>query len=219
MGFDSLNIECLLSLTIDNVQIFFIKSVGVLPENNSVGKILTKTEMIFLENITNAQTRIIKTLAKLFLRLKLSEFLQGQDPQTIKIISNSFGKPELLNDHAKIKFNLSHSGNILAFAFSKNAEVGIDVEIISRNIPNLNSLKLVFSKKELEHLLYLRKERQADFILKLWTAKEAVAKACGLGMNLDFTKIEPLSGHGLLGTKIKFLSFKNNFHAALAVRF
>lgn len=90
-------------------------------------------------------------------------------PYEIKI--NKFGKTYV---DEKLFFNLSHSGNIVGLVLSKEDEVGIDLEKVKEIKKDLIDYSLPAEEKE-----YVKDEK--DFF-KIWTLKEACAKANGKGI-------------------------------------
>ena len=82
------------------------------------------------------------------------------------------GKPFIAGDW---DFNLSHSGDIVACAISRQGRIGIDVERHRDVEPQ--RFKRYFSKDELEWMA----DDDKCFI-ELWTRKEAVIKASGIGL-------------------------------------
>ncbi|MEZ4690166.1 MAG: 4'-phosphopantetheinyl transferase superfamily protein [Ignavibacteria bacterium] len=83
----------------------------------------------------------------------------------------------------EIKFNLAHSGNRCVYAFVKNLEIGIDIEI-KREIPRCKGhLSQIFSKKEIEDLNKVSDEDVSETFLLCWTRKEAFIKAVGDGLS------------------------------------
>ncbi|MBR5542863.1 MAG: 4'-phosphopantetheinyl transferase superfamily protein [Oscillospiraceae bacterium] len=79
------------------------------------------------------------------------------------------GKPYLKN--APVFFSISHSGNVVVCAFS-TVETGVDVQV-RKNIP-FSVASRFFSEGE--------KEENA---ISIWTRKEALAKATGLGLSRE----------------------------------
>lgn len=99
-------------------------------------------------------------------------------------------KPFLSNGFQKtnINFNVSHCDNVFAIAITKGFEVGLDIESYSFLIDD-NLAKTVFSENEIiESKKYTLIEKQ-EYLLRLWTLKEAYAKYLGLGINIDFKAI------------------------------
>jgi len=82
-------------------------------------------------------------------------------------------------------FNVSHSGELVAVAFSQSCRVGIDIEEI-RQEPEYNGiLANFFSEAENCYLEKLVEPERSKSFLEIWTAKEAYLKALGEGLYLD----------------------------------
>ncbi len=98
------------------------------------------------------------------------------------------GKPFLKTGQ---KFNISHSGDIVAVAFSEH-EVGLDLE----QIQNTESSELIsyFHPKEIEQLHQAPPEVPIDFFFKIWTRKEAFLKATALGITSGLHRYNCLQG-------------------------
>lgn len=104
------------------------------------------------------------------------------------------GKP-YVEDYPEICFSLSHSGRY-AVCLISDQNVGADVEyknrklLLSENDSKLLSvIKGSFSEEELADYQNTPKELQTEFFLRMWTRKEAVSKAVGKGLAMDFSKI------------------------------
>jgi 4'-phosphopantetheinyl transferase len=82
------------------------------------------------------------------------------------------GKPRIPGDW---DFNISHSGNLVACAFSQTGRIGIDVERHRDVEPQ--RFKRYFSSAELAWMGH-----DARRFIELWTQKEAVIKASGIGL-------------------------------------
>jgi 4'-phosphopantetheinyl transferase len=94
-----------------------------------------------------------------------------------QLIYGENGKP-YLKDGNKY-FNISHSGNYVILALSEK-EVGIDIEKIDTH-PDKVAVRC-FTTEECE---WMRQEESDEAFYKLWTAKESVMKATGLGFSLS----------------------------------
>lgn len=101
------------------------------------------------------------------------------------------GKPHILDEYGKdlIQFSLSHSGDYVACIVSDNL-CGIDIERHSRKRKYESIAKRICTESELK----LIKNEQEFY--NIWTLKESVLKAVGLGFALDMRKFEltPLEG-------------------------
>jgi 4'-phosphopantetheinyl transferase len=104
-------------------------------------------------------------------------------PQTVEFAYNSHGKPSVKG----ICFNLSHSAEFALAAFSRDFELGVDVEGVDRNV-DLQVARRFFSPTEVESLFALPEAERPEGFLRIWTRKEAVIKAFGKGLAL------PLAG-------------------------
>ena len=102
----------------------------------------------------------------------------------IEIEVTTHGKPiaKLPNTLA---FNHSHSQAHYALAYSDTvADLGIDIEDMSRNVRMMHAL----AKKSFhpdEYRMWQSLDYCREFWFKVWTIKEAVLKAHGLGIRLD----------------------------------
>lgn len=104
------------------------------------------------------------------------------------------GKPALdMKNAQNIYFNLSHSGDYLALAFSRDSEVGIDIEKL-HPIKNRQLIANRFFHPEEARHLYLHNRNDAeDLFFLYWTMKEAFVKGLGTGLSLPINSfcIEP----------------------------
>jgi len=105
------------------------------------------------------------------------------DPNILKEIeSTKYGRPYLPLD---IDFNISHSGDYVICAVSKDLKLGVDIEEV-KNI-DINSFKSVFTKDE--YRLILESSDRISAFYKLWTIKESVIKAEGKGLSIPLKEI------------------------------
>lgn len=101
------------------------------------------------------------------------------------------GKPRARN--GEWEFNLSHSGDYAALAVSRRS-VGADIE--KCELRHIAVARSVFQPEELAWMDACPAER----FTALWTMKEAVAKALGLGLRLKLRELNVLpllSGEGV----------------------
>lgn len=99
----------------------------------------------------------------------------------------SYGKP-MLDFESDLKFNISHSGNMAAFAFFKNQEIGVDIEKIKDDFDVLELAQNFFSTKEIQSLeKQIPKDLPIAFF-RCWTRKESFIKAEGSGLSFPLDK-------------------------------
>lgn len=108
----------------------------------------------------------------------------GCAPADLKIEVGARGKPFLSpGQEARMRFNLSHSGDLMLFALALDADVGVDVEIINPQVEWRQVARPYFSDIEFEGLERIRSaEAQVDEFYRIWTLKEAYLKAVGDGL-------------------------------------
>lgn len=104
----------------------------------------------------------------------------------ITFARNENGKPYLKN-HSEFQFNISHTRNAIAVAFS-NTKIGIDIEhIIS---PDFKVAKRFFDSSERDYVLSHKNPERAFY--EIWTKKEAYIKWIGTGLSTPLTSFNVL---------------------------
>lgn len=117
-------------------------------------------------------------------RLLASVIPQKASPASLKFTTGPYGKPSL-TDFPTVHFNLSHSKNVGVLAVSRSGPLGIDVEIVDPEFPGRSIAEEYFRHEELAYMAASPSDFESSRrFYQLWTAKEAVMKLCGLGMNL-----------------------------------
>ncbi len=120
------------------------------------------------------------------LRRLLSRY-RNCPPSSFEILTNPFGKPAIDGD---ICFNLSHSGPLAVYVFTRNANVGIDLEQIRTDVECVEIARRYFTGAELEELEATPKETQNEVFFRGWTRKEAYVKAQGQGLSTSLDSFE-----------------------------
>ena len=127
------------------------------------------------------------TKCRSVLRNTLSKWLNN-NPEEIEITFGKNGKPYLKQTHG-IEFSISHTKDFGGIAFSRHYEIGIDVENINRDTNIIQVAEKVFTDEERVMLHAEGDPIKRKIFFRLWTAKEALLKATGLGLSLDPKKI------------------------------
>lgn len=115
------------------------------------------------------------------LRTLLGRYL-NMAPDTITFKYTSFGKPDLDFENV-LKFNVSHSGTMAAFAFFQNQEIGVDIEKVRDDFDLLELAQNFFSKTEITALEKQAQKEVPRAFYRCWTRKEAFIKAEGSGLS------------------------------------
>ena len=100
-----------------------------------------------------------------------------------------------------VKFNISHSGEMVVCALTENAEVGIDIEKI--HWVSLEDFKPQMTKNEWNHIRNSKNQLHSFF--DYWTQKEAVIKANGQGMSIPLDSFEIKNGKSLIENSLFFV--------------
>ncbi|VXA57439.1 conserved hypothetical protein [Acinetobacter proteolyticus] len=135
----------------------------------------------------------------------LAERLQS-DITVLSFSKHEHGKP-FLSSHV-LHFNHTHSQQYYALAMSAQVkDLGIDVEELDRKVRFDALAQHAFHAEEYQ--TWLLQDQDPEYWLRVWTTKEAVLKASGLGIRLDLnslnTQVHPsnhggMCSHPLIGT-------------------
>ena len=130
-------------------------------------------------------------LCRAALRALLCERLEC-DNDRLEFGAAEYEKPfAVLNGSpAPVGFNVSHSGEHGLIAIADRGRVGVDVEEFSSR-PNLDGIiETVFGPEEQGELALVRGRRKLRLFFRLWTIKEALIKAVGMGLYMDMSGFE-----------------------------
>jgi 4'-phosphopantetheinyl transferase len=105
----------------------------------------------------------------------------GTDPRELRFAEGPHGKPALA-DSARVRFNLSHSGDVALYAVTLDREVGIDVELPRRTVDAVAIARRVLGAAEAARLAALDPPAREREFLRAWVRWEAVLKCRGTGI-------------------------------------
>lgn len=130
-------------------------------------------------------------VARGVLRTILGRYL-NMASERLRFRYGPFGKPALISDSGanELRFNVAHSGGIALYAFSRERELGIDIEHMRENFDYLEIAKHYFSRSEISTLRTLPAEAQARAFFNCWTRKEAYLKAHGAGLSFPLDRFD-----------------------------
>jgi 4'-phosphopantetheinyl transferase len=110
--------------------------------------------------------------------------LKQEHPVNISFSYASHGKPALQDLADPVRFNMSRSSSMAAYAFTIGCEVGVDVEQIAP-VPELTEVAArFFAAEETAELMALSELSRVHGFFNCWTRKEAVVKALGEGLSI-----------------------------------
>ena len=108
-------------------------------------------------------------------------------PRPWRFVTGAYGKPRLDPPCNNIRFSLSHTDGLVAVALTQGQEVGVDVEAASRDPDEAALASLALAPEEITDLDSFADRRGR--LLRLWVAKEALAKAIGEGLSLPLQQV------------------------------
>lgn len=120
------------------------------------------------------------TISHACLRVLLAGYLR-RHPASIGFCFGRSGKPSVAG--ASVEFNMSHSGEMAAYAFTSNASIGVDLEHV-RPLPDMLSIAgRFFGREEAAELMATVDDRRDEAFYRCWTRKESFIKALGDGLS------------------------------------
>ena len=152
-----------------------VHEFNLIPEN-----VLSKDELLKASRFLHLKDRASFVSRRAALRILLGRY-SGISPSEIEFIAGKNKKPELRSE-SNIRFNVSHSGELILIAIS-DSEIGFNYSDI---------LKHSFSTEEISCIEQAAKSRELFF--RLWTRKEALTKASSKGLDDDLRGIPCLDG-------------------------
>ena len=170
---------------------------------------------------TEDQNRYV--MARGLVRILCGKYL-NQSPAGVQFIRSGNQKPDLQPD-CGWHINVAHSGTYVAVAISRE-EVGIDTEKMDAAFSFEDVVLQSFSPVEQQYIVDGQGSQRRFY--QLWTRKEALVKATGIGIDDNFVSVPCLPGAHrvmghLIGTHIDWnitgFEFATGYPAAVAHRF
>jgi len=122
-------------------------------------------------------------LGRAVLRALIAGYLRMQ-PHDAAFIYGPKGKPALALADCSLFFNVSNSGDLAAYAFTLDCEIGVDVEHRRRLLEIEGIAQRFFAADEVAELMRLPEYQRPEGFFNCWTRKEAYIKAIGDGLSV-----------------------------------
>ncbi len=127
--------------------------------------------------------------ARAILRALLGAYA-GAAPRELRFAEGAHGKPALASEVSggaagaaeRLRFNLSHSGDVALYAVTLDREVGVDVELPRRAVDHVGIARRILGAAEAERLAALDPAARERAFLRAWVLWEAVLKCRGAGI-------------------------------------
>ena len=124
-------------------------------------------------------------VARGVLRRLLGTYLEMR-PEQVPLTYGPYGKPAVQG----LRFNLAHSNELAVYAFSRNRELGVDVEWMRPLLDAQAIAQRYFSPQENAALNSLNQSERLAAFFRCWTRKEAYLKALGDGLARPLTAFD-----------------------------
>jgi 4'-phosphopantetheinyl transferase len=173
-----------LFLSKNEVHVWMTKPQALLGNDELLSRyptLLNPEEQVKQQRYKFAKDRHDALITRAFIRDLLSYYADVA-PQDWQFDKGEKDKPEVINAPLPLRFNISHTKNLIVCAVTLNDDIGCDVENTSRSNDVLAIAERYFSTQETTELFTLPKEQQRDRFFDYWTLKESYIKAWGLGL-------------------------------------
>ena len=135
----------------------------------------------------------------------------GDEPASLQFTRGGRGKPALADATTFLRFNLSHSGNLVLLAVTFAREVGVDLEAMRTEVHYEMLAGHYFSPEDQWALRIAPKGERCRKFFELWTRTEARLKAQGFGLD------EAASRHSTPEITVSSFEPAEGYAAAIAV--
>jgi 4'-phosphopantetheinyl transferase len=174
--------DCSLKLNRREIHVWLVRTEASPAVIAQFERVLAPDEKARVARFRFEHLQYSYTLARGALRILLGRYLDIA-PARIQLVYGTKGKPQLAQS-GPIDFNVSHSGELAAFAFTRGCEIGIDLEKIRLIEDMLGIADRFFSSQETADLMSLPASERTEAFFRCWTRKEAYIKAVGDGLSL-----------------------------------
>jgi len=163
-----------------------------LSENDpaELGQLLSTGEWMRAQRFHFARDRARFMCGRGLLRRILGRYLD-LDPRNLRFAEGPHGKPELAGVDSSLRFNLSHSDDLMLLAVTYTRAVGIDLELMRDNMPVETLADYYFEPEDAWGLRLLPPAQRMWKFYELWTSTEARLKADGVGIARGLKVLEP----------------------------
>ena len=157
---------------------------------DELGATLSPAEWMRAERYHFAGDRARFIAARGLLRTILAQYFDA-DPWELAFKTNAHGKPELAEPASVLRFNLSHSDDLMLLAVTHARDIGVDLEFMRHGMPFETLADHYFDPEDAWDLRLLPAAQRAWKFYDVWTCTEARLKAHGVGLANGFQVVEP----------------------------
>ena len=172
-----------LALSRDDVHVWRASLKQPPERGRQLAQTLSCDEMMRAERFRFERDRRRFVVGRGVLRTILGRYL-GVEPGQMQFRYDPRGKPHLAEavGGCGLQFNLAHSHELALYAFTRDREIGVDLEYV-RPMPDAEEIAArFFSTRENAVFRVLPKSQKLEAFYNCWTRKEAYLKAIGDGL-------------------------------------
>jgi 4'-phosphopantetheinyl transferase len=162
-------------------------SLAPAPGRAGLSEWLSDDERARMRRFGNDALRTRYLIGRASLRWVLAQTM-GVTPAAVMIERGPRGRPQLAGT-ADIDFNVSHTADVALIGISYEGRIGVDVEREDRVIHSAGLARKILTDRE-RAALPADNDAIRRRILRLWTCKEALAKATGDAMSAPFGRLD-----------------------------
>jgi 4'-phosphopantetheinyl transferase len=166
------------------VHLWYATLACLLPRLDAYHELLDPVEQDRARRFRQKNDRERFVLGHGLLRELLGRYLK-RDGSLIRLARGPFGKPFL--ERKRLRFNFSDTKDAVLIGFTIAQEIGVDIETIERNVDHSAVSEHYFTRPEVAAIQSDANAKQR--FLDLWTRKEAVLKASGVGIMEDLRSL------------------------------
>ena len=152
--------------------------------------ILAASERARLGAFRQAADRELFLLSRIVLRTSLSLY-EPVAPGDWRFAAAANGRPHVAAPAGRgdIGFSISHTPGLVAIAIGRTGRLGVDVESLHSMSEVLNIAPTMMTTRELNELATHAESDHTYHLLRHWVLKEALSKACSLGLAMPFNRV------------------------------
>ncbi|MBW8331757.1 MAG: 4'-phosphopantetheinyl transferase superfamily protein [Prolixibacteraceae bacterium] len=164
-------------------DLVIVYGTNSMAENPDLHEILTPEELIYADRLKGSGQKSTWLSCRSALRLILGSYLK-KPPIEIEFRKGRFGKPFIVGTN--LCFNVSHTNRSFLLAFNSSGRIGVDIEMLTGKEDLQLLIRYAFSDAETN---YCNNGNLAERFTEVWTRKEALLKAAGIGLVDQLTAI------------------------------
>ncbi len=126
-------------------------------------------------------------VTRALVRTVLAPYL-GLPPEAVRFTANSYGMPLIAGASQDLRFNISHTSQMIVLAVTTGRALGIDIENWLQRKAAIDAAHHFFSEEESRALARLPEAEQGQRFFEYWTLKESYIKARGMGLSIPLDR-------------------------------